>query len=270
MIIITRVKSISLLFFVYLISISCFAQEKASSKSLTDYKNTLIAVNNVFLKTLFIDNYMDNKNYFMETDLSNEDLTGNFKKANLLLKSMQLSVTGDSLAICAKGLDFNDNYLTLYRIKQGNTLKEKYHKEKVNQAVNEIEQLPALETGSKLSRTKVELADAIRNYAIKTTALKTEIDSWKKHDQDNPKVKAAYLNLEKQHKSYPYLIRIIRESKNSNNYQTDLEVPDLDSVKSQIKHGISPINNGPKPMVESEKARKEEKVAVDNKKVNNP
>ena len=97
-------RSLPIAVFIIFISFFCLGQEKTARDSLMDYKNTLNAVNNEFLKPLFINNYMNNRNYFKETDLSDEDLTRNFKKAQLLLKSMQLTVKGDSLAVCAQGL----------------------------------------------------------------------------------------------------------------------------------------------------------------------
>jgi hypothetical protein len=239
------VKTTLTLFLSILILTPCFAQDNSSATTSIDLKNILNAVNNEFLKPLFINNYINNKTYFIDTDLSSEDLTKNFKKAQLLLRSMQLTVTGDSLTVCAQGLSFYDNYLALDRIKKGSILREKYNKENLNQALKIIEQLPLIEVISKLNTTKIDLKNTLSDYASKTTGLIAKIDFLKKKDQDNPQVKTDYMNLEKQYISYPYLVKVIRESKNSNNYKVDLEITEVQPVKSDNK--AAPVSS-PQPV----------------------
>lgn len=214
---------------VLLVTATSFSQTTNIEKSPVVYKTTLISVNNTFLKKLFINNYYTNANYFKVTDLAKEDFTKDFIKSNLLLQSMQLSVTGDSLAMCKKGLEFNENYLKLYEIKNSNILSKKFDKETMNKTLSEIEKLAQLEENSNLDKTKIRIKKLLSEYADVTTILrqKLEIETNKNTDINNPLYKKIFTDFEKTYNEYPYLIKVIKETdkgKNKNSFQTDLYI----------------------------------------------
>lgn len=211
--------------FILMNSVFCFGQDSNSKKVDLNYKMALTAVNDVFLKKLFVNNYYNNTEYFINTDLSKEDPIDDIAKANILLQSMQLTVTGDSLFVCTKGLNFNENYRKLYEIRNSNILKNKYNKANIDQAIVSIDKLPILAHDSKLEKTKTKIKNLLSSYRIKNEELMQDLEKLKKPDQDNPAVKKEYLLLVKKYLEYPYLVRIIQESRNGKNtYKTDLNI----------------------------------------------
>lgn len=260
------------IFILLLISMSIYGQKNTTAASFEDYRSTLKAVNNVFLKKLFVKNYLNNPNYTIETDLSKENLTTDFKKANLLLKSMQLSVTGDSLDICKKVLEFNENYLKLYEIKNENNLKVKYNNEKVIKHIEEIENLPKLDSISQLNKTKFQIKNLLSNYEFKTTELKKKLENQtaKNIDKENPYYKAFFTDLEKEYKDYPFLVRVIQETKTGKEtFKTELDIPkpvvaapvEVTPPKTETIPAKSTSTNQPKTVKQLEEELAKAKIA---------
>ena len=207
------------------------AQDSGSLAEAVRLKQNIEAVNNVFLKKIFVNNYFNNTDYFLNTDLSKENPSNDLFRANVLLNSLKLTLSGDSLRICKKALDFNENYSCLYQIANGGLLNAKYDKLKVSKVIAVIELLPSLDKGSKLDNTKSKIRRNLENFAASTIALRAELDKAKKPDQENPAVKKEYLTLEKKYAQYPYLVKVIQESKNGKNaYLADLDVPEPSNV----------------------------------------
>lgn len=222
-------KLIFIILFAY--SSPCLSQDGTVVKANASYREALVSVNNVFLKKIFINNYMNNSDYFINTDLSKEDPKADLVRANVLLNSMKLTLVGDSLKVCNEALNFNENYMKLFEIKNGLVLKSRYDKEKVNLGISAIDSLPAISAGSKLDITKTKIKNILRNYATSTTILKAELEKNKKGDPDNPDVKKKYLSLEKKYLDYPFLIKAIQKAKtNKTNDLSELDIP-LDPSK---------------------------------------
>lgn len=217
-------KKILLVIFILNAAIAS-AQDNGGLAEAVRLKQNIEAVNNVFLKKIFVNNYFNNTDYFLNTDLSKENPSNDLFRANVLLNSLKLTLSGDSLRICKKALDFNENYSSLYQIANGGLLNAKYDKLKISKVINAIVLLPALDKGSKLDNTKAKIRLNLENYATSTISLRAELDKAKKPDQDNPAVKKEYLSLEKKYAQYPYLVKVIQESKNGKNtYPADLDV----------------------------------------------
>jgi hypothetical protein len=196
----------------------------ATGKEVTELKATITATNAAFLRKLFDDEYT-NTPYFKVTDLEKpeNDNTAKIKNRNALAKSIKVGETNsDVLETCAKVLDFNENYLALFRIRK-EVLNEKYNAEEVTKAIKEIEGLPALETDSKLDITKKRMLNFLKNYPENTCTLKRTLEAYRKGDQ-SPAMQKKYTELEKNdlYKDYPYLVKIIQKvKKNRNDYSAD-------------------------------------------------
>lgn len=218
-------KKILLLAF-FLNVVNVFAQDIETVKENSRLKQNIEAVNNVFLKKIFVNNYFNNSDYFLNTDLSKDDPSNDLFRANVLLNSLKITLSGDSLLVCKRALDFNENYNSLYQIANSGLLNAKYDKLKVSKIICSIDLLPALDKGSKLDNTKSKIRGNIENYLTNIITLKAELNKAKKPDQENPAVKKEYTNLEKKYAQYPYLVKVIQESKNGKNtYLADLDVP---------------------------------------------
>lgn len=209
-----------------------------SSEETIKLKTIIKETNIAFLRESFENKYINNKTYFKDTDLVDEDNTKKFEKSNILINSIMVDeVQNEVLNICKYALDFNKNYLKLFEIRKS-VLSEKYNEAKLNEALNEIEMLPVLELNSKLDITKKRITNVLKNYIDNTCLLKKKLDALKNADQ-SPIIKQKYTTLEKDDhfKDYPYLIQIIKNiKKNVINYNSkeDLQ-PCAEINKSPIE-----------------------------------
>ena len=185
-------------------------------------KKSIKETNAVFLKEIFDNKYV-NKPYLMDTDLASEDITTRIENSNVLIRGILLDDTNrEVFEIGKKALAFNTNYLKLFEIRK-NVLGKKYDAVKVEEALKEIEKLPALEVNSKLGNTKTNMSNFLKNYLENTCLLKKTLEAYKRADQ-SAIIKQKYTALEKDehYKDYPYLIETIRKIKNNlNNYTND-------------------------------------------------
>lgn len=185
-------------------------------------KKIIEETNTVFLREIFETKYIKNTNYFKETDLTIENNTEKFKNSNVLINSIKLNETNSDVDVCNKALDFNKNYLTLFDIRD-NVLNKKFDEITVLEAIKTIENLPELESESKLNIKKMKIVNLLKNYSENICLLKNDLDKLKKL-KDQKSLAPTYLKLEKEsrYKDYPFLQSIISEMrKDMNSYTND-------------------------------------------------
>lgn len=197
-------------------------QNNAGNLEIAALKKSIKETNAVFLKEIFDNKYV-NKPYLIDTDLVPEDIISRIENSNILIRSILLDDTNrEVFDVGNKALVFNSNYLKLFEIRK-NVLSQKYDAVKVEEAIKEIEKLPALEANSKLENTKIKISNMLKNYLDNTCLLKKTLEAYKKADQ-SAIIKQKYTALEKdeRYKDYPYLIETILKIKNNvNNYTND-------------------------------------------------
>lgn len=187
-----------------------------SSEETTNLKKIIKQTNTTFLREIFDNKYVNNKTYFIETDLANEDNTKKFENSNVLINSIMVDeADNEVLKVCKYALDFNKNYLKLFEIRKS-VLGEKYNEVTYKEAISNIEKLPVLEADNKLDKTKKRITNLLKNYLENTCLLKNKLDSYKKADQ-SPVIKQKYNALEKDDhfKDYPYLIQVLKNIKSN-------------------------------------------------------
>jgi hypothetical protein len=209
--------------------------KKEGSKNLEKFKNIIKDNNNYWLKDLFDKKYTDT--YFAETDLENDDITQKINKSNVYINSIK-SVEEDKEVIerCNLALDFNENYKTLYDIKNS-VLNEKYNEKNVNDAIRAIEKLPKLKADTKLDKSKTRILNTLKNYLDSTCSLKKKLDGWKNADCKSPAMQKSFTLLENDdsYKEYGYLVKVIRKMKNNKiDYTNDDLQPCPEAVKENV------------------------------------
>lgn len=161
---------------------------KASGNNDAECRNKLVKVqetikktNEIFLKDIFIGKYVTDKNYFNQTDLTTEVNTKKFENSNVLINSILIdeSSSKEEKEIGKKALGFNDNYLTLFKIRE-TVLNVKYNKENVAKAISDISKLPTLESDSKLEASKNRTRNYLENYLKSTCELKIILEKLKR------------------------------------------------------------------------------------------
>jgi len=193
----------------------------------TNIKN----VNDVFLKSLFVDKYMNNSAYLKTTDLSSIDDKSKIEKWNLLLKSLEKTTVGiDTLTEIKKALDFNTNYLKLFEIKS-EIFSQKYDSLSNSNAINVIENLPKLNEDCKLNETKTKIENLLKNYEINSCALKNNLDLL--IDKDQSLIQSIYRKYENdiRFSEYKYLLEVIKSIKKDVNSYT---IEDLGPCKLKV------------------------------------
>jgi hypothetical protein len=208
-------------------------QAKLIDGEIVQLKKSIKEINVVFLREIFDNKYV-NKPYLLETDLGTDDISSRIENSNVLIRSILLDDTNKEVfEICNRALNFNKNYLKLFQIKN-NVLAEKYDSIKVNEAIKEIELLPALDVDSKLDITKKRMVNFLKNYQENMCLLKKTLDAYKKADQSTV-LKQKYTALEKDErfKDYPYLVLTIKKIKNSVVDYTNDDLQPCDEVKDK-------------------------------------
>ncbi|MDI1317428.1 hypothetical protein [Flavobacterium sp.] len=209
-------------------------QTKSTNAEIAQLKKSIKETNAVFLREIFDNKYVS-KPYLMETDLAIDDISTRIENSNILIRSILLDDTNKEVfEICNKALDFNKNYLKLFQIRN-DVIFEKYDSVKVNEAIKEIQMLPALDENSKLDSTKKRMSSVLKNYLENTCLLKKTLDAYKKADQ-SAILKQKYTALEKDehYKDYPYLVQTIKKIKNSVVGYTDDDLQPCDEVKEKV------------------------------------
>lgn len=199
--------------------------------------------NNVFLKEVFESKYTSK--YFEETDLELEDKTEKFANSDILIKSVRVDASRQTLDLVLKALEFNTNYITLFQIRQL-VLNEKFNEEKVTEALKRIDSLPSLSPNTKLYNTKNRIISLLKNYKDATCDLKKSLDNLKSKI-DQKALAPTYVKYENapKFKDYPYLVMVIsRMKKDVLSYTPDALQPcpgskdivaDGQPVASQVK-----------------------------------
>ncbi len=221
--------------------------KKEGSKNLEKFKNIIKDNNNYWLKDLFDKKYTDT--YFEETDIENDDITQKINKSNVYINSIK-SVEEDKEVInrCNLALDFNENYKTLYAIKNS-ILNEKYNEKNVKDAIIAIEKLPKLKADTKLDKSKTRILNILKNYLDNTCSLKKKLDEWKNADCKSSAMQKLFTLLENDdsYKQYGYLVKVIRKMKNNKIDYTNDDLQSCEEVKQstpanekveEIKKGI--------------------------------
>jgi regulator of replication initiation timing len=205
------------------------AKEKKSNETTSTAKNVIDELtkiiegtNTIFLREIFDAKYVKNTTYFKETDLAIENNTEKFINSDVLINSIKINQTNSLLDLCNKALDFNKNYLALFDIRD-NVLNKKFDKIKVLTAIKAIENLPELESDSKLNIKKMKIVNLLKNYSENICLLRNNLDKLKTQ-KDQKSLAPTYLKLEKEsrYKDYPFLQSIISEMrKDTNSYTND-------------------------------------------------
>ena len=149
-------KNRYILFIIILVTQSFFGQINNDEIQLFDsYKNILKNINKVFL----ID-YVNKKDYFKKESIfikESDIIDESFEKRNLALNSIKLiSTNQDTIFYCNRGLNFNENQIVLFNIKNtiNNTNFENTDNKKIELLENLVKQIEAL---SKLDETLEKL-----------------------------------------------------------------------------------------------------------------
>ncbi len=201
-------------------------KEKIAVNEKEEIKGLLIETTDRWLKQVFIDKYIKNEKYFLESNIpeideDQEELQKNFEQYDIILKSVKASnPSKEHDLVVSRALEFNENYLALLRIKS-EVLPQKYSETLVESTLSELDSLPILK-GGKLQDTKIEITALLKNYKDRNCLLKQELDNLSKVDQDVAKSKYKGFEKDARFKDYPYLIKILQDiHKNVNLYTED-------------------------------------------------
>lgn len=210
---------------------------KKNDSEVNELKELIKDINTVFLRDIFKEKYITNDKYFIDTDLvsSTEDNTQKFINSDVIIKSVKVNeIDPVFIQKCITASEFNENYLKLFAIRK-DVLFQKYDSEKVNQALKDIDNLPALENNSKLFITKTKIRNYLENYLQRTCELKIKLDKLSKgNDQKNATFKQNYnmLQNKEEFKTYPYLIQVIEKVKNNINNYSKNDLQPCEEVKT--------------------------------------
>lgn len=210
---------------------------KKNDSEVNDLKELIAKINTVFLRDIFKEKYITNDKYFIDTDLvsEKEDNTQKFINSDVIIKSVKVNeIDPVFIQKCITASEFNENYLKLFAIRK-EVLFQKYDSEKVNQALKDIDNLPALENNSKLFITKTKIRNYLENYLQRTCELKIKLDKLSKgNDQKNATFKQNYTMLQnkEEFKTYPYLIEVIEKVKNDVNNYSKNDLQPCEEVKT--------------------------------------
>ncbi|MEI6312723.1 MAG: hypothetical protein WCP57_10730 [Bacteroidota bacterium] len=188
---------------------------KKDSICIDSLRSIIINDNKYWLKGLLDEKYT--VSYFLETDLESTDISERIIKSNVYIQSIRaVELDGNIIAICNQALDFNENYKTLFEIKNS-ILNKKYDEEKVNDAISRIERLPQLKPNSKLDTRKNTILNALKNYLPISCDLKKRLDRFKDADCKTSAMQLEFYKLENDphYTEYDYLRSIIRKMKNN-------------------------------------------------------
>ncbi|MEP6262023.1 MAG: hypothetical protein ABJ092_10630 [Gillisia sp.] len=196
------------------------------NKQQEDLKNLLGETTNRWLKDVFVDKYITNKDYFLESNIPAvkgdlEELKRNFEQYDIIIKSVLASKPSkEHESVAHKALHFNENYLALLRIRE-EIIPLKYNEELVLKTLQEIDSLPILQ-GGKLQETKIEMIGLLKNYQERNCILKLELDNFSKVDQEVARSKYKGFEKDAHFKDYPYFITVLQDiQKNVNLYTPD-------------------------------------------------
>lgn len=222
-------------------------------KDKEEIKGLLIETTNRWLKQVFVDKYITNEKYFLDSNIpeigdDQEEVKKNFEQYDIILKSVKASnPSKDHERVVLKALDFNKNYLTLLRIRN-EVLPQKFSEPLVESTLREIDSLPVLK-GGKLQDTKVEIIGLLKNYKDRNCLLKKELDNFSKGDQDHAKPKYKGFENDARFKDYPYLIKTLQDiQKNVNLYTAEtlpcqIQLNDPEGVETIGKEEAVKIEN---------------------------
>lgn len=223
-----------------------------------ELKRLLTETTNRWLKEVFIDKYITNKNYFLESNIpvNNDDYTElkkNFDQYDIIIKSVLASnPTNEHQAVAQKALDFNESYLTLLRIRD-EILPLQYSEEVVIKTLQQLDTLPKLQAG-KLQETKTKIIGLLKNYNERNCMLKLELDNFSKVDQEVAKAKYKGFEKDARFKDYPYFIKILQDiQKNVNLYTAD-SLP-CNTIEAPTEISEMPENSEEKVVKEGESLR---------------
>jgi hypothetical protein len=209
--------------------------KKDDFNNIEKFKNIIKDDNNYWLKDLFDKKYTDT--YFAETDIENEDITQKIIKSNVYINSIKsVEENKEVIEKCNLALDFNENYKTLYAVKNS-VLNEKYNEKNVNDAISTIEKLPKLKADTKLDKSKTRILNTLKNYLDSTCSLKKKLDGWKNADCKSPAMQKSFTSLENDdsYKEYGYLVKVIRKMKNNKiDYTNDDLQPCSEGAKENV------------------------------------
>ena len=209
--------------------------KKNDSNSLEKFKSIIKDDNDFWLKDLFEKKYTDT--YFKETDLESEDISKKIEKSNVYINSIKsVEEKKEVIEKCNLALDFNENYKTLYAVKNS-VLNEKYNEKNVNEAISSIEKLPKLKVDAKLEKSKTRILNTLKNYLDSTCSLKKKLDGWKNADCKSPAMQKSFTSLENDdfYKEYGYLVKVIRKMKNNKiDYTNDDLQPCPETAKESV------------------------------------
>lgn len=198
-------------------------------------KDVIKETNKYYLKESFDDLFTEK--YFKTRDLSKENDSENFILSGVLVNSIKIDAKGDLLNLCNKALSFNENYLTLLGIRE-NVLNKKYEEKIINESLDIINKLPALDETSNLNITKKRIYDLLFNYRTNICSLRKTLDNYQEK-RDQKAIFPLYEKLEKDptYKDYPYFKEVINAMKKdvkSFNGDDDLLscLPNVDKVET--------------------------------------
>lgn len=160
-----KIKNIYALIISLIISNLFFGQVNYSEfKTAENYLNS---INKLFLIDFVADDYLKKESFFIkESDI----IEKSWGKRNLALSSIKfLSKNNDTINYCNKGLNFNENQIVLFNIKNtiNNTNFENADIKKIElleNLIKQIEALSKLDEGSKLEFRKKQLLNLCINY----------------------------------------------------------------------------------------------------------
>jgi hypothetical protein len=237
------------------------------NKEIAELKKIIKETNTTFLREIFDNKYIKNESYFKDTDLANEDNTKKFENSNILINSIKVDESNrEVLDVCNKAINFNNNYLKLFEIRE--TILNTKYDSKVIDAIKIIGSLPELDLDSKLHNTKTKILDLLKNYKENTCLLKSSLEKLKTN-MDQKSLAPTYLKLEKdvRFKDYPYLVSIISEMRiNMNSYTNDdlqpcEEVKKIEEVKvpETVKKDNSEVKKDTKDVPAKDKTTEDKK-----------
>lgn len=200
-------------------------EEQAAQES-EQLKNLLTQTTNRWLQEVFIDKYITNENYFLESNIpenndNQEELNKNFDQYDIIIRSVLASnPTKEHQEVAERALDFNQNYLTLLRIRE-EIIPLKYNEDVVAKTLHELDTLPKLQAG-KLQEAKNVIIGLLKNYKERNCMLKLELDNFSKVDQEVAKAKYKGFENDPRFNDYPYFLKILQDiQKNVNLYTSD-------------------------------------------------
>ncbi len=204
--------------------LSRIRKENLALKDSVQNLTTLVQnINTLYLKAVFSRLYLEDTLFLKTADIPNID-TFKINRTTVLSNSLLISIaSGDTLKSIKEVLDFNSNYIALYRI-YADILSQKSDSVKIKSAIQIIDSLPAINSNWVLSKTKSSIKLLLDEYDLRTCDLIEDLNKFKNASDPTANIiQQAFVNLknDKKYKYSPYFVGIIKKTSSNPLYNPE-------------------------------------------------